>query len=1017
MVIRLLFINTLKKIKKSFGRYLSIFLIVLIGVGFYAGIQATVPDLLSVADHYYKDYNLMDFKIVSSMGLTDDDVKALKALKNADSVIPSYSLDVLEKDKGIRVHAIENTVNTVKLLEGRMPKNDNECVADSKTYKIGDHIKISSNVKDKLKNTEFTVVGTAESVLYLAKEYGSTTIGDGKLSSYIFVNRNNFIMDAYTEIYIVASDTKGNPAYSKEFDTAAMKLNDELVKIKPDRENARFQEIYDKANREISKNEKKLNDEKTKGEKKLVDAKDKLDDSAKKIEDGKAGLLKSEDDLQLKIEKQNLEFNTAKAKIAAGWNEINTALTQYGMKKDELDTKVNELDSAIKSMKQQMSQLPTESPEYAQLGETIKQYSTSYQGLLKLKGSISTLTAKEAKLNNGIKTFDSEIEKAKNKIKTGKSEIAENEKKLKDGYKKYDKNLEKFKTKIADAKAKLDDARKDLSDIEKPEWYLFDRDAAIGYSELKIGIDVISSVAAVFPFFFILIGVLMTSNTMARMIAEERNELGTLTSLGYKDHRIVSTYLFYVLSASGLGALAGFLVGCRIIPPLIYSNFQFILPPIDIQYNMLTFSVILVITLAIMTLVTIISCNKELKQMPAFLMRPVPPKNGQTILLERIRLLWKHLSFTGKVTLRNMFRYKKRAFMTIVGVAGCTSFLLVGFGLKDSMSGVAQKQYNEIFRFDNMIILKDETKKIDENLSNLLAKENIKEPLLIKQMAFQCGTKEKSMDAFLIVPENEAVFYQYYHLINSADNGKLALKDDGVIITQSISDEYEVKIGDAIPVKDADNHIYRLTVTGIAKNYTANYIYMNNTQYQKVFGKSAAYNAIISNHNTDEKTLAKHLIDSGLVLNVVFTSDIMQKALDTSKSFDGIIILLVVVASLLAFIILYNLTSINISERTREIATLKVLGFTDGETNGYIYREAFILTIISIGVGLIMGIYLHGFVISVMESYATLFIKVIRWPSFLLASLITIIFSVIMQIVTYFKLRTIDMVESLKSVE
>ncbi|WP_041706727.1 ABC transporter permease [Ruminiclostridium cellulolyticum] len=1017
MVINLLYKNTLKKIKKSFGRYISLFIIVMIGVGFFAGIQATTPDIIDVADKYYKESNLLDFKVVSTLGLTDQDVNAIKKLSNVGAVIPSYSLDVLDTDKATRVHAIEDKVNTFKLEDGRMPQKHDECIADSKTYKIGDKIKITSNTDKKLKIKEYTVTGIVRSVLYLAEDYGNTTIGDGKLSSFIFINKDNFILDAYTEIYLIAAGTDKTEAYSKEYDTEVSKLKDELLKIKSDRENARYQEIYTKADSEIRKNETKLNDEKKMGQKKLADAKATLDENAEKLEKGKSELIANEAELKRNTEKQNAEFASAKEKISAGWKDINNALDQNKIKKEEIDTKINELNSAIRVMKAQLSQLPVESQEYIRLNATINQYSEMQKGLLKLKQSITTLTAQEAKLDNGIDTFNSEIAKAKRKIEQGKIELAQNEKKLKDGYTEYSKNVEKFNTEIIDAQTKLTDAKKEVSDIEKPKWHIFGREAAGGYNELKSGIDVVTSVAALFPFFFILIVMLMASNSMVRMIEEERSELGTLTSLGYKDGSIISTYLFYVLSASGLGAVVGFFTGCGIIPPLIYSTFRFNLPPLVIKYSMGTFSIILLITFALMSIVTVVSCNKELKQKPSTLMRPVPPENGKTIVLERIKPLWGRLSFTWKVTLRNMFRYKKRAFMTIVGVAGCTALLLVGFGLRDSMNGVAEKQYGEIFRYDNMFILKNEIKNIQGDLENLLTREQVKEPLLLKQTALKCETKNKSYDAFLIVPANEDVFYKYFNLKTPSEGVQLTLNGSGVIITQKLSEVYNAGKGDTITVKDAENNSYKLTVTGVAENYTADYIYMNNQMYNRIFGKAASYNAIVSNHKTDETAFAEKLIDSGLVLNVVFNGDLIKKVLDSNESLNSIILLIVVVASLLAIIVLYNLTSINISERTREIATLKVLGFTDEETNGYIYREAFILTLISIGVGLVLGIYIHSLVIDVIGENSLVLFKKIKWLSFLLAALLTVIFSVVMQIVTYFKLQTIDMIESLKSVE
>ncbi len=1017
MVINLLFKNTILKIKKSLGRYLSLFMIVLIGVGFYAGIQATVPDMITQADQYYKNHNLMDFKILSTMGLTDDDVSALKQCQGVKTVIPTYSLDVLDQEKTIRVHAIEDTVNTVKLVSGRMPQTDKECVADSKKYKIGDHILITSDVGDKLKNNEFTVVGTVTSVLYLADDYGSTTVGDGKLLSFIFVSRDNFILDAYAEIFIVADGVSSTAAYSKEYDSLVKPLRDNLIEMKPVRENARYQEIYNKAYQKISKNETKLNKEKAKGEKKLADAKAKLDKNAKKLAEGKEEIIKNEADLKKNTKEKNTEFDSMEAKIADGWTKINKALEQNGIQKKELDTKIEELDQAIGAMKAQLAQLPSDSQEYTQLNANISQYSASYQGLLQLKKSITNLTLNEAKLKEGIQTFHHKIGKAGEEIEKGKSEIAKNEEKLNKGYKKYNTNLEEFNRKISDAETKISNAKIDVSEIEKPHWYIFDRSAAIGYNELKSGIDVVASVAAVFPFFFLLIGMLMTSNSMARMVAEERSELGTMTSLGYKDGSIMGTYLFYVLSATGLGALAGFYIGCRVIPPLIFSNFKFILPKLVLQYNWMTFLLILLVTILIMTFVTILSCNKELKQEPAALMRPAPPKNGQTILLERIKPIWKLLSFSWKVTMRNMFRYKKRAFMTIVGVAGCTAFLLVGFGLRDSMNGVAQKQYGDIFRYEDMILFKDDTKKLSADLEAFFTKEQVEDPLLIRQNALKCEKESKTLDVYLIVPENAQLFNQYYHLKSKSDESVLELNDNSAIITQKVSEFYHAKKGDTIIVKDADNKEYRIKVSDVALNYTANYIYMNKVQYNQIFAKAASYNAVVSNHHTDQKTMAEHLMKNDKILNVIFTSDVLQTALDGSQSLNGVIILLVVVASLLAIIVLYNLTSINISERTREIATLKVLGFTDVEANGYIYREAFILTLLSIGVGLVMGIYLHRFVVDVIEGYATLFFRTIRWPSFLISSLLTILFSVIMQLVTYVKLRTIDMIESLKSVE
>jgi len=1010
--------NALMKIKKSFGRYISLLIIVLVGVGFYTGVQSSAPDFIGVANGYYHDYSLMDFKIVSSMGLSEDDVAALKSVKNVNSVTGSYSLDVLEEEKSLRVHAMEESINKVKLTAGRMPEKNTECVADSKNYKIGDKIIITSDVSDKLKNSEFTVTGLVESVLYIASDYGSTTVGDGKLSSFIFINKENFKLDAYTEIYLTMKGGKDHTAYGKPYESLSKTLNNQLIKIKSDRENARYAEIYSKANEKITENEKKLKNEKADSKKKFADARTELDDNSKKLKDGKDELLKNETELNDTEKKQTAEFEDAKAKISDGWKEINKALSQNGLKKKELSPKVIELKQAIKGMKEQLAALPADSQQYAQLSAMITEYSAQYEGLVKLKESVDTLTSQESQLNEGIETFHSEIAKARTEIAKGKKELEENEKKLKEGYDEYHTNLGKFNTEITDAEKKIADAKKDLAEMKHPKWVIFDREAAVGYKELDADIDVVSSIATVFPFFFIVIVALMASNTMARMIAEERSELGTLTSLGYKDKKIISTYLLYVLSATGLGVAIGFLLGCTVFPPLIFKNFDYILPPLVVRYNLITLSIIMVVALALMSVVTIIACNRELSQKPAALMRPLPPKHGQKILLERIGIIWNHLSFTWKVTIRNMFRYKKRAVMTIVGVAGCTALMLVGFGLRDSMNGFVDRQYRDILTYSDMIVLKDEVSALNGDLNELFTKEQIENPLLLRQSAMKCEQKDTSLETYLIVPENtDATFLDYYHLTSKYTDEPVSLNSDGVIITEKIAETFKLGKGDSFTVKDTDNNTYSLKVSEVAENYISNYIYMNSTLYSRIFGKPAMFNAVVSDFSGDKNMLSKNLIDSNLVLNTTFTDDIIQKALDGNAKLNSIIILLVVVASLLAIIVLYNLTSINISERKREIATLKVLGFRDGETNAYIYREALILTLISIAIGMVLGIVLHQFVIDIIEGTTRVFLRKIEWFSFLSSATLTMIFSMVMQVITYFKLKTVDMIESLKSVE
>lgn len=1018
MVIGILYKNTRKKIKRSFGRFISLFMIALVGVGFFAGIQISAPDMTAMADQYYKTSNLMDFKVVSSMGLTEEDAAELKAIEGVQAVIPSYSLDVLSGEKSIRIHAIEETVNTPQIVEGRMPVHQTECLADRYSYRLGDIISITSEVEDRIQTTAFTVVGTIDSPLYLAADYGSSTMGDGKLSAYIFVPKDNFLSEVYTELYVTVKGAGDTTAYSASYEDLAEAVRDRLTALKPERENARYLEIYHKVRAELDTGREELHAEKVKGSTELGKAKKELDESAEKLQTARRELENNEAKLQKTIEKQTAEFRSARQRIAAAWSELNEALEQYGIKKDALPAKAEQLQRAIQEMQVQLEQLPESSPEYIQLSAAMKEYSLQQDGLLQLKRSIAELEAQEAALNQGIQTFETESSSAKKQLQAGKQELADSEKKLEDGYKKYGENLELFQKEIGEAESKLTEAEGELAQIQHPKWYLFGRDAAVGYELMGEGISLISSIAAVFPFFFILIAMLMTSNSMARMVVEERGELGTLTSLGYKDSQIISTYLLYVLSASGLGAAAGYFLGCSVIPPLIYAAFPFHLPPMSIQYDWLMFSVLAAVTVLLMGLVTVFACYKELKQNPSALMRPVPPKRGHKIFLERIGFLWNRLSFTWKVTIRNMLRYKKRGLMTIIGVSGCAALLLVGFGLQDSIDGVAERQYGEIFTYSQMITLKDEAEGLAD-LEPFLYQEGIRQPLLIWQSTVTCESEKDSIHTYFLVPQSKEIFYEYYHLLDAKSREALSLPDDGVILTKKLADIFQIKPGDRITVKDSNDKLYHLPVTSVAENYISNYIYISPVFYQELIGAATpvTYNTIVSAHSGENGDLAKNLMEQDGILNVISTEDLVRMVYDNNSSLDSVIVLVVAVAALLAFIVLYNLTSINISERTREIATLKVLGFYDSETNSYIYREAIILTVAGIGVGIVLGLLLHGFVVSSMETNASMFFKQVKWLSFVISGAATMLITLIMQLVTYFKLKTIDMVESLKSVE
>ncbi len=1014
MVMSLLIKNTLMKIKKTCGRYLSLFLIILVGVGFFAGVRASAPDLRTTLSNYNQEFQLMDLKVVSTMGLTDDDVAAIADLPGVAAAIPSYSLDALAGENVVRVHALLSDVNTVSLTAGRLPESDDECVADAEHYQIGDVIKLSG-VDSDLRHASYTVVGTVASPLYIADDYGSTTEGAGELYSFLFVNAHNFTLDTYTEIYVKAAAEKEDVDFTTAYRTLIAGLTGEAEGIEETRETARYQEIYDEAAQTIDDNEQTLDEEASSAGKTLADAKAKLDDGSAALRSAKATLAAQEAQLNETEKEQNAALAASREQLDAAWSQVDAALANNGLSRDTLDGQVAQLSAALNALQEQLAQYEVDSPEYVAVSSEIAEKTAAYQNLLTLQNTLQSLSAQEEQWTAGNEAFQSQIDAAREEIAAGKATLRQKEAELNSGYDAYQKGLSSYQGEIAEAKDKIAEAKEELATLAKPQWTIFERDDVIaGYSDLKNGTDTITAVAAVLPLFFILIVVLMTSNTMVRMIGEERSEIGALTSLGFRDAEILRGYLIYVLSATVLGVVGGYFLGCTVIPYLIANCFPYLLPPLVIEFDAVFFFLILFVAVALMSGVTVLFCKGELKQKPAVLLRPAPPQKGQKILLEKFGFLWNHLSFTWKVTLRNIFRYKRRVFMTIIGIAGCTALLLAGFGVKDCLNGVAEVQYGDIFRYDQLIVLKDDATEIDGDLADLLAQGGVEDPALLKQAAATCVSEEKSLQCYLIVPAKETAFLQYYHLTDESSGENLRLGDQGVIVTAKIAEIYGVGPGDTLEIQDGGD-TYTLPVAAVAKNYIGNYIYLNQELYQDIFEEAATYNMIVS--AAAENFSASKLLDDEAIVNVTASDSILQQARQSSESLNGVVLLIVVVASLLAVIVLYNLTSINISERKREIATLKVLGFYDGETNAYIYREAFLLALLSIVIGLFLGVGLHRFLMSAIEQDAMIYFDMVKALSYLWAFLITLVASVLMQVITYFKLKKINMIESLKSVE
>lgn len=1017
---RFLYKISLKKIKKSIGRFLSIVCIVALGVGFFAGLRETAPDILTTLDNYYDSTNLMDFKIVSTKGLTDDDVSALKDLSLVDNVVASYSVDALVSGEAIRVHTLEKDINQVKLLEGKMPTKENEVLADATKYKIGDTIVIDKVSVDNLSNLEYKVVGLVNSSLYLGREKGIAQIGSGKLESFIFVLKDNFDSEVYTEIYLTTKGAKNDIVYQKDYQTKIDALEKDLYELKPIEETRRYEEILEQATKEIQKIEKEFLEEKAKAESELKKTKIELDSNRETLKQEKKRLSDSNININNQ-EKQVLEeLKKAELKIIEGKNKYQEALKSYNINEKDIPIILNELNNQIETLVELLNSLDINDPNYEDYQNNLnelKQQQVNLNQLIETKEELEILSKN---LEQEKSSLNNRIMAARNKINSAEVQLSESEQKLNQGYQEYNEGVKKLELETKEANKKITEAKDELSKIEKPVWYLSNRTDNNGYTSIWDDALKVDSIAKVFPIFFIFVVALMCFNTMNRMVEEERGEIGILASLGYNNFKIINGYLFYVFFSTVIGVTSGLLIGYTAIPTIVYSiyNANYILPKLIITIKIIPFIIMVLIALILMALITIVSCYKELKNAPALILRPKAPKAGKKVLFERITFLWKRLSFIGKVTARNMFRYKKRIIMTVLGIAGCSALLLTGFGLRDSINSLADLQYGNIIHYDSLFVFNNNYKSLDTDTINKLKNDGIEEFMPIYQEAFTFEAKNITHDVSLMVlsePNNLDRFLS----LKSKTKKENKFPTEGVIITEKMAKLLDIKVGDIIKIRNSKKELFVLPVSDIVENYTLHYIYMNSTVYEKIFEAEVNYNMLLANINksVDKEKLANKWIETENISTINFTYDNIKTFDRMIKGLNKIVYLIIGASCMLAFVVLYNLTTINITERVREISTLKVLGFRDREVSSYVYRETLLLTIIGIAFGLLGGVLLHKYVMDVAETDNILFLHKIHFISYILSFIITIFFGIVVQIFTHFKLKKIDMIESLKSVE
>lgn len=1084
----------LKEIKNSYKRFISILLIVLLGVGFFAGLKAASPDMKKTIDKYFDDLDTMDIQVVSTLGLTDEDVNAIDNIEDVEAAEGSYQTDAMVKvgdeEVVVKLESLTNYINKLEIVEGRLPENKDECVVEPNFligtgHKIGDIIEIkvediTNDDGDKvkvLKNNKVKIVGTVKSTLYISTDRGNTTLGSGVINYYMFVPKENINAEIYTNIYLKVAGAEELNTTANNYSDAIQKVEDELDDISNERREARYNELYDSANKKIEDAQKELDKEKEKAEKELKDSEKKIEDGKNKIEEGKAEIEKNRNiayseftsaenkinEAKKTLEENQKKFETEKKKSEEQIKTYESKLSTLEKTKEQLNTLKNNLSTAQKELAklQELLNKAESEEEKAKIQEQINQVNGQIQSInitiniieIELKDQgVTDIDKTIITIKDGISTAKDKLEEVEKELRTGKEKIKESEatleskknstyyqldkaeqeikdyeQEIKDGEKELEKGRKEFDEKIAEAEEKLLDAKEELKKIERPEWFVLDRDMNVGYTSYIQDTDRVASLAQVFPVVFFLVAALISLTSMSRLVEEQRVLIGTLKALGYNKEQAARKYMVYASVATIVGGIIGLFVGFNILPKLIADMYGMVydVPDVILEFNI----PIAVADMAVAILCTVgataYTCLKILRHNPATLMRPKAPKPGKRVILEKIPFIWKHMNFTAKVTARNLFRYKKRFLMTIIGVCGCTSLIVAGFGLRDAIANMIPNQFGEIDKYNISISLKeekygDELTKLEEKIDNFeeitsLTSTNVQSVKIIKN--------DNNQSIQLIVPEDVNELEEFISLRDRKNpEDKYVLDNSGIIVSEKLSDLLDIKSGDVITLENADGDRTEVNVAHITENYLFHYIYMSPELYNKLFDTRIESNMIYAKTNDlteeQEDVLGKELLkDSDNISGVQFTSASENMFKVVMDNMDMVVWILIISAGLLAFVVLYNLLNANISERIRELATIKVLGFHDKEVYSYIARETIILTIIGMLLGLVGGYFLTMYILKTCELDITMFDPQVEILSYIYGIAITVFFAIIVNIITYFSLKKIDMIESLKSVE
>ncbi|AEF82937.1 ABC transporter permease [Leadbettera azotonutricia] len=1034
-----------REIRFSFGRFAAIFGIVALGAGFLAGLLATTPDMKISVDTYFDKTNMMDLNIKATMGITRSDIEAVSALDEITLVQGAYITDALihtsnEETLVSRIYGLplgnaanNDFINRMEILEGRMPEQDDECLVQQpggffSAIPLGSVLTIAQEnagsedfetLADRYRVTRFTVTGIVKSPLFISTEGEPSGIGNGRLGVVLYVRDTCYSIPAYTDLFMTVTGAAARTALDTQAltDTAAAEVKS-LGKL---RSGIRREELLAEAWKKLSDGTAEYHSAEQTARTELGAAREKLDAGAASRDAGLAELAEAETKItqgraqlaeeRLRVTREladnEFDLQQGEAEIASAKQTLAEAGAQLQAAGEEVEKTRNSFFRMLfPKAKQGVAQYDAGMAEY-ETGRLIVAENEE-----KLRVGRTLLEAGKAQAEVEFGKAQAELDAADAELAAGLQKLTLGEEELSAGEAAYRSTLDEATEKLQSGKEALEEGREKIKDLEtaEPEWYVLDRNTNVGYVSYTLNIEKIADVARVFPVFFLLVAALVVLTTMTRMVEEERIQIGTLKALGYRKRVIAGKYLVYCGLISIFGSAAGMTLGFYGIPAIIYNAFATMghLPPLVTRFNW-TFGIISAAAALICTMgVTVSVCYRSLREKPALLMLPRSPKAGKRIFLEYISFIWKPMRFTYKVTARNIIRYKKHFFMTVTGIAGCTALMVTGFGLRDSLTNIARTQFSDILSYDLKIELKD-----GESLPGDYAE-------IHSQSAYAIAGNER-LSVSMYIPKEADTLTEYIKLQDRKSRSPINFTASSVVLTEKTASMLKLKTGDPFILENAQGKQGEFTLTGITENYVGSFVYLGSEASQAVFGTALDYGTLFARTNIkteqEKDELISRLLSEDAVAGAEFTSRTQESYNNLLASISYVVLILIIAAGGLAMIVLYNLTNININERTKELATLRVLGFHQAEAAAYIFREITVLSIAGAAAGLLLGIPLHRFVIGVAETTDLMFGRHISSMSFILSAVITLFFSGAVDLLMLKKIRTIKMAESMKAVD